>query len=66
MSFHAYVTGSALECVAFKAAIIMPVSLLQWPHAKSKDGDHVKYLTHPLSLWSKGDINSLVCEGRTL
>ena len=35
--FRAYATGSAFESVALKAAMIMPVLLLQQPHAKSKD-----------------------------
>ena len=64
--FRAYATGSALECVAFKAAMIMPVLLLQRPYAKSKDRDHIEHLTRRLSLWNKGDIDNLVSEGRTL
>ena len=42
--------------------MIMPV-LLQQPHAKFKEHDHVAH-TCRLSLWSVGD--SLVSEGRTL
>ena len=64
--FRAYATGSALECVALKAAMIMPILLLQRPYVKSKDSDHVKLLTRHLSLWNRGDIDSLVSEGRTL
>ena len=64
--FHAYATGYALECVALKAAMIMPILLLQRPYAKSKDSDYVKLLTRRLSLWDRGDIDSLVSEGRTL
>ena len=48
--FRAYATGSALECVALKAAMIMPVLLLQRPYAKSKDRDHIEHLTCRLSL----------------
>ena len=48
--FCAYTNGSALECVALKVAMIMPVLLLQQPYVKSKDWDHVEHLTHRLSL----------------
>ena len=48
--FCAYANGSALECVALKAAMIMPILLLQRPYVKSKDWDHVEHLTHRLSL----------------
>ena len=58
--------GSALESIALKAAMIMPVLLLQRLYVKSKEKDHVTHLTRCLSLWSRGDINSLVSEGRTL
>jgi len=64
--FRAYATGSALECVALKAAMILSVLLLQHPHAKSKDNDHIHHLTCCLSLWNKSNIDSLVSEGRTL
>ena len=64
--FRAYAVGFALESIALKAAMIMPVLLLQRPHVKSKEKDHVTHLTRRLSLWSRGDINSLVSEGRTL
>ena len=64
--FRAYATGSALESIALKAAMIMPVLLLQRPHVKSKEKDHATHLTRRLSLWSRGDIHSLVSEGRTL
>ena len=48
--FCAYANGSALEYVALKAAMIMPVLLLQQPYVKSKDWDHIEHLTHRLSL----------------
>ena len=64
--FRAYAVGSALESIALKAAMIMPVLLLQHPYVKSKEKHHVTHLTRRLSLWSRGDINSLVSEGRTL
>ena len=64
--FRAYAVGSALESIALKAAIIKPVLLLQRSHVRSKEKDHVTHLTRRLSLWSRGDIHSLVSEGRTL
>jgi len=64
--FHAYGTSSALESVALKAAMIMPVLLLQRPHIKSKNKDHICHLNRRLALWKQGDINGLVLEGRTL
>ena len=64
--FRAYAVGSALENFALKAAMIMPVLLSQRPHVRSKEKDHVTHLTRRLSLWSRGDIHSLVSEGRTL
>lgn len=58
--------GSALESIALKAVMIMPVLLLQCPHAKSKESDHAKHLTRDLLLWNKDDIDGLISEGRTL
>jgi len=55
--FCAYAMDSALEYVALKAAMIIPVLLLQHSHAKSKDNNHIYHLTRRLSLWNKGDID---------
>jgi len=64
--FHAYASGSALECVAMKAIMIMPVLLLQRPHHWSKNDENITHLSRRLVLWNKGDIDSLVREGRVL
>ena len=64
--FHAYATGSALECVAMKAIMIMPILLLQRPHYWSKNDDNITHLCRRLDLWNNGDIDSLVSEGRVL
>jgi len=69
-SFHcraslSYGTSSALESVALKAAMNMPMLLLQCPYVKSKNKDHICYLSHHLALWHQGDINGLVAEGKT-
>ena len=64
--FHAYATGSALECVAMKAIMIVPVLLLQRPHHRSKNDDNISHLNRRLCLWNKGDIDGLVSKGRVL
>ena len=46
--------------------MIMPVLLLQRSHVKSEECDHIGHLTYRLSLWSVGDTDSLVSEGKTL
>ena len=38
--FSAYAKGSALECVAMKAAMTIPALLLQKPSSRSKARDH--------------------------
>ena len=64
--FRAYSDGSALECIALKAAMIMPALLLQKSHPKSKAKDHTKHLARRLQLWTEGDLESLLNEGRTI
>ena len=46
--------------------MIMPALLLQKPHAKSKSADHFKHLERRLQLWSDGNFESLLDEGRTI
>ena len=64
--FRAFGDCSALDCVALKAAMVLPALLLQRPHVKSKAKDHSTHLERRLKLWEKGDINSLVIEARTI
>jgi hypothetical protein len=64
--FRAYAESSELEEIALTAASIMPVLLLQNPAPSSKPKDHSRYLERRLDLWDKGDINSLVIEGRAI
>ena len=40
--FHGYGESSALELVALRATMVMPILLLQKPHARSKAKDHLK------------------------
>ena len=64
--FRAYSDSSALECVALKAAMIMPALLLQKPHQRSKTKDHILHLERRLQKWSEGDLESLMKEGYTI
>ena len=61
-----YAKGSALESVALKAAMVMPSLVLQKPHAKSKTKDHVTHLDRCLDTWKKGDLETLLREGRAI
>ena len=65
MLYKAYAEGSALETVALKATIILPILLLQKPHYSSKSREHVACLERHLSVWKMGDIDSLL-QGRTI
>ena len=42
--FCSYGEGSALESIVLKAAMVMPILLLQKPHNHSKSRDHVRCL----------------------
>lgn len=46
--------------------MVLPARLLQKPHPKSKDKDHIARLEDRLSKWHDGDIASLLHEGRTI
>ena len=58
----AYSDASALESIALKASMILPVLLLQRPHPKSKPKDHTRCLGDRMAKWIEGDIDSLVHE----
>jgi len=64
--FQAYADASALESVAFQAAMVMPALLLQKPHPKSKAKEHTMHLDRRLKQWMNGDIEGLLGEGRTI
>ena len=57
--YQACADASAMECIAFKAATILPILSLQRPHANSTAKEHVRLIA-----WRDGDINALVLEGR--
>ena len=46
--------------------MIMPVLLLQRPYHCSNNHDNIAHLTRRLAIWNKGDIDTLVQEGRVL
>ena len=64
--FYAYAEQTALESVALTAVMVLPVLLLQKPHAHSKTKEHAACLERRMVLWKKGDINGLVREGRVI
>ena len=64
--YRAYAEASALEAVALKATTVMCVLLLQRPHPRSQTKDHQACLSRRLTLWSEGDISTLLSEGRTI
>ena len=64
--FRSYGQASSLECIAIKAAMLMPVLLLQKPSRTSKAKDHVQHLERRLKAWLEGDIAGLVHEGRVI
>jgi len=60
--FQNYGTAPAMECIALKAAMVIPSLLLQRPHQNSKSHDHVICLEHRLPLWHDGNILDLLNE----
>lgn len=61
-----YADASALEPVAIKAAMTLPLLVLQKPSANSTAKDHSAILGRRLRAWKNGEIDSLVTEGRVL
>ena len=66
MLYLAYRSTSALEFVALRAAIVLPILLLQKPSRTSKTKQHIALLESRLGLWSNGDLDELVREGRAM
>ena len=64
--YLAYGSASALELVALKATIVLPILLLQKPSKTSKSKEHIACLERRLSLWLSGELMELVREGRAL
>ena len=64
--FRAYGECSSMESIALRAAMVLPILLLQKPHARSKTKDHVACLQRRLTLWKAGNIDALLREGHTI
>jgi len=64
--FLAFEEATAMECVALKAAAVMPSLLLQRPSSRSKCKEFVAHLNRRLNLWKLGDIPALLDEGRCI
>ena len=61
--YDAFSSGSTL---AQMATSILPILLLQQPHARSKTKDHIRCLERRLRAWKDGDLAALVKEGRSI
>ena len=64
--FQSYSDCSALEGIAFKAAMLMPILLLQKPHFKSRSKEDARELERCLRCWLEGDLDSLLLECRSI
>ena len=64
--FRGYAEGSALESISLYTVMSMPALLLQKPHSKSKSKEHVTHLERRLALWTNGEFDELLAEGRTI
>ena len=65
--FRAFGEASGMECVALKAAMVLPALLLQRtnkPNKKTKSRDHRACLERRMVAWRKGNIKELVSELR--
>ena len=64
--FNAYAEKSALEPLAIRAAMTMPILLLQKPHRSSKAKEHRICLQRRMEAWKSGNIDVLIQEGHTI
>ena len=64
--FNNYGNASGQECIALKAAMVMPALLLQRPHVNSKSRDHLACLERRLPLWKDGNILTFLEEGKNI
>ena len=64
--FKAYGQRTSLETVALKAAMVLPLLLLQRPHHRSSNHNNKQCLERRLQLWNDGDLLQLLQEGRTI
>ena len=59
-------TGTSLQPIALKMAMIIFPLLLQKPSRKSKSKDHTNYLSKRLELWKAGNLLAIVHEGKEI
>ena len=64
--FNAYYPGSSLEGISLKAAMSLPILILQKPFSKSKPSDYVQCIERRLKLWLRGDLTALLEEGHSI
>ena len=64
--YNSFASKSAMECIAMKAAVVLPILMLQKPSSKSKAKEHNSCLERRLNTWLDGDLDNLLFEGRTL
>ena len=64
--YNAFASHSAMEVIALKAAVVMPLLLLQKPAINTKAKDLRTCLQRRLNTWLDGDLNDLLTEGSTL
>ena len=58
--------GSSLESIALKAAFTFCTLVTQKPTRTSKSKDHISCLERRMLLWSDGNLNELILEGRAI
>ena len=64
--YNSFASKSAMECIAMKAAVVLPILMLQKPSSKSKAKEHNSCLERRLNTWLDGGLDNLLFEGRTL
>ena len=58
--------GTKLEGIALKVYMLLPGLLMQKPSKSSKAKEHAEKLVERMHLWSEGNIEALLKEGRTI
>ena len=64
--YKAFASSSAMESIAMKAAVVLPILMLQKPSSKSKVKEHSTCLERRMKCWLDGDLKDLLSEGRTI